>query len=176
MPRTAATGFTLVESMITMAVLGILVAIGLPSFKGMIERQRALAATHLLSSQFAIARSTAISQRIPTAVCPSSDGTRCSDGTDWSQGWIMYRDPGRTTQPANNPAVLRWENRPAAGTIRLISTSGRRLIRFLPDGRSAGTNLSIGICSGGRLMAQVVVNNHGRVRTSRPATAIRCAD
>lgn len=176
MPKRAPTGFTLIESMIAMATLAILVAIGIPSFKGTLERQRTRTAAHLLSTQFAIARNTAISQRRPTTVCPSLDGTRCSNGSDWSQGWIMYRDPGKAPQPADASAVLQWENRPIAGATRLLSTSGRRLIRFLPDGRSAGTNLRVRVCSGERLMAEVVVNNLGRVRSSRPADNPPCLD
>lgn len=175
MPGKASTGFTLLESMIAMAALGILVAVGLPSFKGTLERQRARTAAHLLSSQFAVARSTAISRQMPTTVCPSSDGTRCSSGNDWSHGWIMYRDPDRSAQPADAAAVLRWENRPASGTTRLLSSPGRRLIRFLPDGRSAGTNLRVRVCSDERLMAEIVVNNLGRTRSSRPAGGMPCS-
>lgn len=175
MPGRAPTGFTLIGSMIALATLAILVAIGIPSFKGTLERQRTRTAAHLLSSQFAVARNTAISQRRPTTVCPSSDGIHCSNGSDWSRGWIMYRDPGRTSQPADASAILRWENHPTAGTTRLISTSGRHLIRFLPDGRSAGTNLRVRVCSGERLMAEVTVNNLGRVRSSRPTGDPPCA-
>ncbi|WP_140718800.1 GspH/FimT family pseudopilin [Pseudomonas sp. Hp2] len=168
------TGFTLIESMMAMAVLAILVAIGIPAFKATLERQRARTATHLLSAQFASARSVAISHRTPTTVCPSADGLRCTEGTDWSRGWIMYRDPGRTPQPASAASVLRWENRPASGATRLLSSPGRRLIRFLPDGRSAGTNLSVRVCSDERFMAEIVVNNLGRVRTSRPTGNLPC--
>ncbi|MFT4247687.1 MAG: Tfp pilus assembly protein FimT/FimU [Pseudomonas sp.] len=175
MPGKASTGFTLLESMIAMAVLGILVAAGLPSFKGTLERQQARAAAHLLSSQFAVARSTAISRQMPVTVCPSTDGIRCGNDSDWTNGWIMYRDPGRAAQPAGAAAILRWENRPPAGANRLLSSPGRRLVRFLPDGRSAGTNLRVRICSDERLMAEIVVNNLGRTRSSRPPRELPCS-
>lgn len=162
--------------MVALAVLSVLVAIGIPSFKGTLERQRTRTAAHLLSAQFAVARSTAIGQRLPVTTCPSLDGARCSGGSDWSHGWIMYRDPGSETQPADDSAILGRENRPAAGPTRLLSSPGRHLVRFLPDGRSAGSNLRIRICSGDRLMAEVVVNNLGRTRSSRPSGNAACVD
>ena len=175
MQARTAVGFTLLEALIAISVLVTLIVIGLPSFNGMIERQRVSSAAHVLSTHFAAARSTAVSQRLPVTVCPSDDGLRCRETGDWTQGWILYRDPTRAPQPAATTAVLRWEHRPATGRIHLTSSAGRPLLRFLPDGRSAGTNLRVRICSGTHLMAEVVVNNQGRVRSSRKPGELPCS-
>ena len=48
-------------------------------------------------------------------------------------------------------------------------------LRYLPDGSSAGSNLTVSICSpAGVLLAQVIVNNIGRPRSERPKTPAPC--
>ena len=52
--------------------------------------------------------------------------------------------------------------------LHIQSSSGRNHLRYLPDGRSAGSNLTIRICNQkGLLLGAVVVNNAGRPRTER---------
>jgi type IV fimbrial biogenesis protein FimT len=53
-------GFTLIEMMITLAILGILISIALPSFTTMLERQKLKAATEQLLSIFNLAKTEAI--------------------------------------------------------------------------------------------------------------------
>lgn len=60
MPRQALTGFTLVELMITIAVLAVLAAIALPSFQSTLERRQLVGAADNLFSDLQYARSEAI--------------------------------------------------------------------------------------------------------------------
>jgi type IV fimbrial biogenesis protein FimT len=169
------TGFTLIETLFTAAVPAIALALAAPSLGTLLQRQRLTGAMHLLTSQFAIARSTAVMRRVPVSVCPSLEGERCRLDSDWSSGWIMYLDSGRTAQPASSARILMYENAPATGDIRLLSSAGRRAIRFLPDGRSAGSNLTIRVCSADVIRGEVIVNNGGRTRSSRPKAAQPCS-
>ncbi|HHW4674747.1 MAG TPA: pilus assembly FimT family protein, partial [Xylella fastidiosa subsp. pauca] len=85
-------GYTLPELLITMALIALLTAIGLPFFKQTLERQRLENKMHLLSSQFAGARLAAITQQTPVSVCPSRGDNKCRQDSNWSNGWITYRD------------------------------------------------------------------------------------
>ncbi len=167
-------GYTLVEMAVVMAVVATLTAVALPAFRSTLEAQRTRAALHAVSAQFALARTTAITRRESVSVCPSAGGGGCTGDFDWSRGWIMYRDPGRSDQPETPDAILRHENAPVGPSMRLLSSTGRRVIRFLPDGRSAGSNLRVRVCHQERLLGEVVVNNLGRVRSRRTPGTQSC--
>jgi|GEM_PF-58520 len=167
-------GFTLLELIVTLSITAILIAIALPSFRDTLDRQRVTTALHLLSAQFAQARSTAIIRSEVVSVCPSRGDGRCREDGDWSEGWILYRDPGRDGQPDAPEEVLREERRTPQPHLRLRSSQGRHQLRYLPDGRSAGSNLRVRVCLRGRLQGEVVVNNLGRVRSVRAAGTQPC--
>lgn len=167
-------GFTLPELAVTLAVVAILSATALPAFRTALDRQRVTTALHLLSAQFAQARSTAVMRSEVVSVCPSRGDGRCRDDGDWSQGWALYRDPGRDGQPDTPADLLREERRAPHPALRLHSSAGRPLLRYLPDGRSAGSNLRVRVCLHGRLHGEVVVNNLGRVRSRRAAGTQPC--
>lgn len=167
-------GFTLVELMVTLAAAAILAGLAAPGMRDLLERQRAATAMHGLTAHLAMARNAAITSRGPVTLCPSRGDGLCSGSTDWSSGWLLYRDPGRRTQPRSPDDVLRDVARPVHGSIRIGSSSGRVRVRYQADGRAGGTNLTLRICSGDWLHAEVVVNNIGRARTFRPPAPSPC--
>ncbi|MBV5333049.1 GspH/FimT family pseudopilin, partial [bacterium] len=67
-------GITLVESMVVVAILGILAAIAVPSFKSTIESSRRTTYANQLLEDLALARSEAIKRGGRVGVCPSSHG------------------------------------------------------------------------------------------------------
>ena len=169
-----ATGFTLVETMASLAIVAVLIGLALPGFRGTLERQRGAAAMHLVSAQLAQARNTAITRRSPVTVCPSMGDGRCLGEPDWSAGWLVYLDPGRNDQPASPDRVLRDVRHPVHESVHVLASSGRRLLRYQPDGRSGGNNLTLRVCSAGRLYGEVIVNNVGRTRTRRTEATTSC--
>lgn len=167
MIRSRSRGYTFVEITIVTAIIGMLSTVALPAMRNVYERQQLSGALHALSAQFASARSSAITLGTNISVCPSVGDGRCTGEFDWSDGWIMYLDPNKLGQPDTADAILRQETSPVRAPIKLQSSTGRRFIRFLPDGRSAGTNLRVKVCKSERLLGEVVVNNLGRIRSAR---------
>jgi type IV fimbrial biogenesis protein FimT len=171
--RTGA-GFSLVEALTVLAITAILLLVGVPSYAGLVESQRASSAMHLLTAHMASARSTAITYRIPTVVCPSDRAGGCRHDGDWSQGWLMFFDADGNRQPDSRQDILRDENAPIHPSLRIVSSAGRTQLRYLPDGRSAGSNLSVRLCREDRLLAQVIVNNTGRIRSQTASGSTPC--
>ena len=167
-------GFSLIEALIVIAVAAIGLAVGVPSYHGMTERTRISSAMHLLTAHMASARNTAISYRIPTVVCPSNQAGGCRTDGDWSQGWLMFFDPDGNRQPDLPQDILRDENAPIHPSLRIVSSSGRVQLRYLPDGRSAGSNITVRLCREDKLMGRVIVNNGGRVRSERASGSTPC--
>jgi type IV fimbrial biogenesis protein FimT len=90
--KKAASGFTLMDLLVTLTVLGILVAVGIPSFSSVIRNNRIAANTNELVTSLTYARSEAMKRGDVVAVCPSADGENCADSNDWSTGWFVFID------------------------------------------------------------------------------------
>lgn len=86
------TGFTLIELMITLAIVGILLTVGVPSLKTFMQGNQLIAASNELISALHVARSEAIKLNSRVSICESSDGTNCSTTGSWKNGWIVFLD------------------------------------------------------------------------------------
>ncbi len=166
---------SLVEMLVGAFILATLALIALPSMDGLIERQRTRAATYALLNNLALARLTAVSRRSTAALCPSTDGITCARSTDWTNGWLLFLDRDGNRQPDTPGDIVRQDIPPASHHLRVVSSAGRRQVRYLPDGRSAGSNLTFSLCNAkGQLLAAVIVNNAGRARSERPKRPRAC--
>ena len=82
-------GFTLVELLITLAIAGMLAALGAPAFGNLLARTRNAGAEAALANTLRHARSTAVLRNTRILVCPSRDGARCTPDADWQHGWLV---------------------------------------------------------------------------------------
>ena len=175
LPDRSRAGFSLVEILTVLAIATVLLLIGVPSYAGLVQSQRASSAMHLLTAHMASARITAITYRIPTVVCPSDRAGGCRRDGDWSQGWLMFFDADGNRQPDSRQDILRDENAPIHPSLRIVSSAGRTQLRYLPDGRSAGSNISVRLCREDKLLARVIVNNTGRIRSEAASGSTPCS-
>ena len=83
-----AAGFTLIELMVTIAVLAIVTAIAVPSMRSLILANRLTAASTELVTSLQLARSEALRRNAPVTVCASADGAGCSESAAWDR-WII---------------------------------------------------------------------------------------
>ncbi len=91
------TGFTLVELMIVVIVVGVLAAVAAPSFADLIRSQRVKTAANDLASALIFARSEAVKR--------NADVTVSKSGSSWSDGWTVSYDDGGTKTPSSHPAL-----------------------------------------------------------------------
>ncbi|WP_305804939.1 GspH/FimT family pseudopilin [Stenotrophomonas sp. YIM B06876] len=167
-------GFTLIEALITVAILSVTLAIAAPSLSEFSRRQRGIAATNLLVTHLHLARTHAVTHRATTSVCPSADMSTCIAGSDWSSGWIVFFDPRGNKRPDSASDIIWKESRATNTGISITSTTGRPQVRYLQDGRSSGSNLTVSICTQKRLLNQIIINNAGRARLARPTQPTPC--
>ena len=90
--KRAQAGFTLMELMVTLTVVGILAAVGIPSFSSVIRNNRITAHTNELVTALTLARSEAMKRGDVVTTCPSEDGETCAGNNDWSTGWFVFLD------------------------------------------------------------------------------------
>jgi type IV fimbrial biogenesis protein FimT len=169
-------GWTLLQAMVTLLVLAVLCAIALPDFTQLLYRQRASSVRHLLSSDLAFARLSAIRRHDEVGVCPSSDGLACDAAANWGRGWIVYVVRPGFAGPAAAGDILQHQQWRPPSAWRIKTSAARNRIRYLGNGRAYGTNLSLDICRNTHLYGRVVVNNSGRVRSETLDRPGSCAD
>ncbi|QEU34050.1 prepilin-type N-terminal cleavage/methylation domain-containing protein [Stenotrophomonas maltophilia] len=170
--RSASRGVHLVEMLVVIAVLAVLLTVSWPAMRSMLLQQRSESTRFNLQSGLATARSQAITRRALIGLCASRDGHQC--GSDWSEGWIVYKTDGGRKPPSSVNAILLHQAGHPNISIHATSNSGRPQLYFQPDGRSPGANLTLRICADGRERSRVIVSNSGRVRSTRSQTDQPC--
>lgn len=96
------TGFTLIELMIALAIVGILLSVGMAPIKVFLQGSQLVASTNELLSGVHVARSEAIKLNSRVSICPTNGGVRCS-GSDWSKGWVVFIDTDGNMQGTDEP-------------------------------------------------------------------------
>lgn len=86
-------GFTMMELMVVIAVVGIMATVAAPSFSGFIANSRISSATNDLIADLMQARSMASTTGSHAVVCPSTNGTSCATSVSaWATGRILFID------------------------------------------------------------------------------------
>jgi type IV fimbrial biogenesis protein FimT len=164
-------GFTLIELMITVAIVSILAGIAVPSFREMLRQNRATSLANELATSLNLARSEAIKRGTVVSVCKSGNVTNasptCSTTANWQDGWLIFVDKGtagtfdavsdtrlKIGQPSSNSAVITGD------------TTFADYIAYHPSGMSKGSGLPNGsfhICADG-VKRKLTISATGRIR------------
>ena len=130
-------GWTLIELLCALAVVAIVSGTGLSVLGGAIERGRAAAARQALADSLVAAGARATLSDARAVLCPSEDGATCSDGSDWSAGWLVFLDRNANREVEGGERIVVHQGR-LPGRVRLRSTKGRTRIVFQATGGNAG--------------------------------------
>jgi type IV fimbrial biogenesis protein FimT len=162
-------GFTLVEVLISVAILAILLGIAVPQFSNILQSARMTNARNGIYSLFQIARTEALVRRTHVVVCASVDGQNCVG--NWNQGGLVFLDQNRNRRHEASERILAVLS---GEVMAKLQVSGNRLLTaYMPSGRSSGSNQTISVCAPGRRDGySVVISNAGRVRTGRVQCAV----
>jgi type IV fimbrial biogenesis protein FimT len=163
-------GFTLVELLITMALVAILSALAVPSFQTLIKKNRvSVEAQRVLTTLF-YTRMEAIKRNSLVSLCPSSDGLACNSELSWMDGWIIFSDRAKRGKLDHDMDRVLRIGGPIKNGHLLYSTKHHKWFGYQPSGNSVGSsgsgNTSFIICSpkGDVEGRRVVVSITGRPR------------
>ena len=193
------TGFTLPELLITLAIVGILLTVGVPSLKTFMQGNQLIASTNELISALHVARSEAIKLNTRVSICESSDGATCAVTGSWKNGWIVFIDgnganPGdlvNTGSPctaANTDCLLRIHDaidddllsisvlNPAKNSVSSFTFTSRGLPKAANGAVESGVFSLCSFDSNNNVIdaRAVVLSLSGRVRVSDNQAVISC--
>jgi type IV fimbrial biogenesis protein FimT len=172
-------GFTLVELMITLAIAGILVGVGIPSFNSTISSSRLTSYANELVTALNLARSEAVKRGVQVTV-----SRKGSTSAQWESGWNVFvdfngnevlDDTNSTPCELNNNGSLKedcllrtYDALPGGYTLRTGNSTYKDYAAYSSSGL---TTVVVGdtftLCSGsGAAMPQrtIAINAMGRPR------------
>ncbi len=183
-------GVTLIELIVTLAVLAIVLGMGAPALSHTLRENRLAAATNDLSRIVALARSSAIKHGGAVTLCKTSDQWSCDSTTpkQWTGGWLLFVDPARNQncQDANRDGLCDGHGGrilhqgalqlPANITIHNNAAVNAHFITFNELGTAPGFMRTFTICDTGAPEAarQLRLAKSGRLRVIHRAELSEC--
>lgn len=132
--RKSQPGFTLIELIVTIALIAIFAVIAVPSYRALTADNQIIGALNDFANTLGAARAAAVAWGKTVIVCPSSNAMTaktptCNSQTQttqqWNTGWISFVDKNDNYQyDAGTDKVLRVHG-PLANGITLTSPAGQ---------------------------------------------------
>jgi type IV fimbrial biogenesis protein FimT len=185
--RAGQLGFTLIELMVTLSMVAILMAVGVPSFTTFQRNAELTSFTNSLIAGMNAARGEAMKRGRNAMVVPT-------DGANWRNGWTVFVDVNRngTYDEGTDVTVLKREAAPSYLTVtnKAASSADGLYIMYDASGYSKLTGGAFGArtvqvarndVTGSELLAQtrrIKIASTGRALVCTPLTAtdMNCQD
>jgi type IV fimbrial biogenesis protein FimT len=162
-------GFTIIELLVTLAILALLVGIGLPSMQETVKQNRIQGILENFSTAIKYTRSEAVGQRANVSICASSNQSSCTGS--WQQGWIIFSDvDGAGDFDSGTDTLLRVGEAIETGyTLSFDYSSSPTSITFSGRGSTTGHTGTIKLCEPGKVAKYargIILQRTGSLRFS----------
>jgi type IV fimbrial biogenesis protein FimT len=161
-------GFTLIELMVTIALAGILLGLGVPSFIEMYVRNRLATYSNDFTGSVNYARSEAIRRGKPVSICRRNTDATCIGGS-WSNGWLVVVNENNVNPTAVAPGgpILRVHEALASGYTLDPNGNFDNYVTYRADG-SANNVGTFAVCHDGNTVgARAIVLTRLRPRLAK---------
>lgn len=160
--------FTLIELLITLLILSILLAVGLPDLTSVVANKKSNDTIKRVKQAVETAKVSAIVNSRIVTLCKSQDGEKC--GGSWEDGIITFTDDNGDRTINQDDKLIRYFTFPEAqGSIHWRAFQNRQYLQITSQGFTRFQNGNFTYCPFNRknyLARQLVVNRTARVRYS----------
>ena len=133
-------GFTLYELLITVLIVGVILAFGVPNMAEFTQNSRLAGTSNDLLSSFQVARSEAARSKSNITICASDNSldANANCGGTFNDGWIIFIDlDGDLNRAGAGENVLRAHPAPATG-VTINPDNGATYFAFAGNGLGRG--------------------------------------
>lgn len=159
-------GLTLPELLITLSIIAILIGIGTPSFKTLIEHRRSELVMDQLKQLIYFTRYKAIQTGGYVIMCPSINSVKCSN--NWLDPIIVFNDQNMNKAVDTNEVVSRMLKPLQNGeTLKLRASANKKYLLFNGRGFTHGLFGNLTFCQANQTIKgahRLTINRLGRVR------------
>ena len=157
-------GFTLLELVVTVALIAIAVSIAVPSMSTFTQNDRLTTNINTLVGHLAYARSEAVKLNQQVSVCVSNNTASCTAG-NWQDGWIVYIDADASNTFTAGEQVLRAQQA-LDGNNTITTAIGSQITYDYRGFATAGSVGALLLCDArsGNFGKTIRISTTGRVR------------
>lgn len=141
-------GFTMIELMVTIAIMVILMTLAAPSFTQLLASNRLTSQANDLVGDIAYARNESVTRGVRVTICMSTDGATCG-GANWASGRIVFVDTNNDGVRQAGETLLKASSA-LSGDTTLVAAGfpNAGYIKFRPyGGLDPATPGSFKVCS-----------------------------
>jgi type IV fimbrial biogenesis protein FimT len=157
-------GFSAIELMTVVAIVAILLTVGTPSFRSLLQNQRMTTASNDLLAAINLTRSEAIKrgERVHLASASGSD--------DWAKGWVVFIDKNNDHKPDAEDEII-FSHQALADGITIVRKPDDTAVQYNGTGHAQAGSFLLTL---DQLEKKIIINFLGRPRVCNPVSDKSC--
>ena len=168
---TARAGFTVVELMVTIAILAILLGIAAPSLRDFVLNTRLTGQANDLLGDLMLARSEAVKRDLPVSLCGKKNNgdTACGEDPKWGGGWFVVVDTNGNGKMDDGALPMKAGDTLGGGNTLINNAPGssKGAVTFSPTGTASSGATTLTICDERGQGRLVSLNKLGQASVSK---------
>jgi type IV fimbrial biogenesis protein FimT len=157
-------GFTMVELMVTVAVVGIMMYIAVPSLTAFLQDSQLSSDTNDLVASLLLARSESVTRNNTVSICKidPADLDSCDNSESWQSGWIVFEDLDNDGARDGDEDIIDTYTGMNTNTV-VAATNFTNFLTYRPSG-ATNTQGQFNLCVSSSVAQNIIVNATGRPR------------
>ena len=136
----AVAGFTLLEALVVMALLGVLVSLAAPAMSALRQRHQLQGEAEGFFNSLVLARSEALRRQARVSLCARASDSECDPQGRWQQGWLVFVDANDNARRDATEPVLEVHGAVPQAMRLDASSTVIGVFSYSAEGRSQSVN------------------------------------